>query len=75
MNEQFYNQAKQTSTSFDVTGTHQSNEHKEKRSSSLKGRTRPTSVRQAISKLHKERFARLKEVQGFTHKHSEENIS
>lgn len=72
VNIHFYNQAKQTHTSFDRTGTHQSEEHKEKRLSPLRGRTYPAEAARAISKYKKERFKRLKEVQGFTYKHSEE---
>lgn len=72
VNEQFYNRAKQTNTSFDVTGTHLSKEHKEKIISSLRGRTRPAEVGQAISKRKKERFTRLREIQGFAYRHSEE---
>lgn len=46
----FYNKAKQTSTKFDTTGTKLTEEHKEKCSKALKGKSKPLGFGDKISK-------------------------
>ena len=71
-NPLFYNQAKQTSKKFDVTGTKQSKEHSQKIANALKGRKyskeRIEKAREGIRKKHEE----LRKKQGYVYKRSKE---
>ena len=54
-NDLYYNMIIQTATKFDVTGTHQSEEHKAKIGNALRGRIRPPEVCEKISQAAKGR--------------------
>lgn len=71
-NPLFYNQAKQTSKKFDVTGTKQSKEHSQKIGNALRGRKHSKERTEKRLKTRGEKYERLRQEQGYVFKRSKE---
>lgn len=72
INPLFYNQAKQTSKKFDVTGKKQSKEHSDKIRKAKLGHRHSKEIMNKIAATREETYRRLREKQGYIRKMPEE---